>query len=135
MSGPPASGERDAAPATGSVGVSMQVTRGCLVVSIQTDLDDAILDGFRRALLERVRTAAVAAVILDVSAVVVMDAHDFESLRRSMEMAGVMGALPVIVGLRPGIVAALVDMDIQVDAVRTALDVEHAFELIAGEGS
>jgi IS5 family transposase len=57
-----------------------------------------------------------------------MDLEDFELLRRSMAMASIMGARPILVGLRAGIVASLIALDANVDGVEAATDLDDALQ-------
>ncbi len=107
--------------------VPISLTHGCLVASIQVDLDEEILATFRRDLLERIHGCGATGVILDVSGVALMDAEDFEALRGCITMAGLMGARAVLVGLQPGVVSALIDMDVNTDGIEATLDLEEAF--------
>ena len=111
--------------------VPIQLTRGCLVASIQVEFGADMLRSFRDDLLGRIRDTGTRGVILDVSGVEVMDVVEFESLRRTMDMAALMGATPVIVGLRAGIVSALVDLDADTDSIRATFDLDQAFDLLA----
>ena len=113
-----------------AVRIPIQRTHGCLVASIQVDLDDALLRQFQHDLLTRIEAAPCEGVIVELSGVEVMDAHDFESLRRCAEMARIMGARTIMVGLQPGVVASLVDLDANVDGVEAAIDLEEAFRLL-----
>ena len=110
--------------------IPLQLIQGCLVASIQVDLTDQVLSRFRRELLERISGTHVHGVVLDVSGVDIMDVADFEMLRTTMTMASVMGATPIIVGLKPGIVSALVDMDVDTRNVRAALNLDDALSLL-----
>lgn len=110
--------------------IPMQIIRGCLVASVQVELTEDLLMEFQQELLERIGTSHVQAVVLDVSGVKVMDSLDFEVLRDTMTMASIMGATPIIVGIRPGIVSALIDMDVDVSRVRAALNVDDALNML-----
>ena len=110
--------------------IPLQLIQGCLVASIQVDLSDRILDQFRRELLERIASERVHGVVLDVSGVTVMDSVDFELLKTTMTMASVMGASPIIVGLKPGIVSALRDLNVNTEGVRAALNLDDALRLL-----
>lgn len=116
--------------------IPMQVTSGCLVASIQVDLTAGLLRRFQQDLLERIRDTGATGVILDVSGVQIMDLDDFDLLRRSMAMASIMGARPMLVGLRPGIVASLIELDCPVDGVEAAADLDDALRRLraAAEG-
>ena len=110
--------------------IPIQKTRDALVVSIQTDLDDAMLDRLCDDLLERIRVTQARGVVFDLAGVSVLDAHEFAKLRRMLSMAEVMGAAAVVSGLRPGVVSALVELDIDSDSLITALDVEDALAIL-----
>jgi rsbT antagonist protein RsbS len=94
------------------------------------DLTEQVLAQFRQELLERIASTHVHGVVLDVSGVEVMDSTDFEMLRMTMSMASVMGAEPIIVGLKPGIVSALIDMDVDTRGVRAALNLDDALRML-----
>jgi rsbT antagonist protein RsbS len=89
----------------------------CLVASVQSDLDAAGMGALRTALLDSVRQAQPRGVVIDVSALDLLDAYDFDALRRTMAMVELLGVRAVLVGLSPIIVAALVDQDAATDGV------------------
>lgn len=108
----------------------MQVSRNVVVASIQVDLDDDVLDRFRQDLLERVHQTGSRAVFLDVSALETLDPDEFAALRRIISMVSIMGSGSVIVGLQPGVVSALVEVNADVEGLQTAIDLDAAFELL-----
>ena len=114
--------------------IPLQVSRGCVIASIQIDLTDEVLSALRKDLLNQVRDIGARGVILDVSGVEVMDVDDFDGLRKTMEMARVMGAQPVLSGLRAGVVAALIDLGAMVDGVEAAINLDDAFRLVGSSG-
>lgn len=116
---------------TASDRIPLQLIQGCLVASIQVDLTEEVLRSFRQELLERIASTRVHGVVLDVSGVQIMDATDFEMLKTTMTMASMMGAIPIIVGLKPGIVSALVDLDVDTRGVRTALNLDDALQMLS----
>ncbi len=119
---------------TGSDRIPLQLIQGCLVASIQVDLTDGVLNRFRRELLARIGSTHVHGVVLDVSGVDIMDSVDFEMLKTTMTMASIMGASPIIVGLKPGIVSALMDMDVDIRGVRAALNLDDALQILSATG-
>lgn len=119
---------------TGSVQrIPLQVSRQCVVASIQVDLDEKLLEQFRSDLLELLQSSGASGVILDVSGVQVMDLEDFEALRKTMAMAQIMGARTVIAGLQPGVVSALVELGVQTECIEATLNLDSAFRLIEPE--
>lgn len=113
--------------------VTINLIQGCLVATIQLDLDRLVLERFRKDLLERLDDSRSRQVILDCSGIEVMDAEDFAGLRRTVAMASLMGARVVLVGLQPGVVSALVDLGAEVDGLRTALSLDDAFLLLQSD--
>lgn len=110
--------------------VPLQLVRGCLVASVQIELTDDVLHQFQQDLLQRVRDTRARAVILDLSGVSILDSSDFESVLRTLRMARLMSATPVIVGLRAGVAAALVELGASNDDVQSCMSLEQALELV-----
>ena len=109
--------------------VPMQVSQGCLVASVQVDLTEVNIRQLRSDLLARIQIARPRGVILDLSAIAVMDIVDWNNLRRTLDMVDIMGSRPVICGLRPGVVAALSDMDAHVSGLEAVFDLVCALVL------
>ena len=110
--------------------IAMQVTRGVVMASIQVDLTDEVLFRFRDDLLRLISDTGSHGVIFDLSGLTMLDSHEFAGLRRLMTMSGIMGADPVLVGLRPGVVSALIESGADVDDVRAAASLDAAFALL-----
>ena len=62
-----------------------------------------------------------------------MDVEDFEALRSCARMARVMGTRCMLVGLQPGVVSALVDLDVDLQGIEAKLDLEEAFRVLQPE--
>ena len=118
--------------ASGIQRIPLQVVRGCVVASIQIDLDPEVLRQFRIDLLECVQKSRANGVILDVSGIDILDLDDFNGLRSTMEMAEVMGARPILSGLKPGMVSALIDLGADPEGVNAVLNLDDAFRLLDG---
>jgi rsbT antagonist protein RsbS len=114
-------------------GIAMQVAREVVVASIQVDLDDDVLARFRDDLLRRLHETGSRGVILDVSGLETLDSNEFAALRRIITMTSIMGAESVLVGMRPGVVSALIEAGAEVDGLRAAIDLDAAFALLQPE--
>lgn len=101
-----------------------------VVASIQVDLDEQVLARFREDLLLRVSESGCRGVILDVSGLETLDCEEFAALRLVMAMVGIMGAESVIVGLRPGVVSALIEAGAEVDGIRAAINLDAAYAML-----
>ena len=107
--------------------IPLQVSRNCVVASIQIDLSEEVLQQFRTDLLELLHTSGADGVILDVSGVDVLDVEDFQALKATTEMAALMGARTILSGLRPGVVSALVELDADIEGIEATLNLDEAF--------
>ena len=114
-------------------GVAIQVSRDVVVASIQVDLDDDVLARFREDLLRRVHETGSRGVILDLSGLETLDSEEFAALRRIITMSTIMGAESVLVGLRPGVVSALIEAGANVDGLRAAINLDAAYALLQPE--
>ncbi|PCI80782.1 MAG: hypothetical protein COB20_02700 [SAR86 cluster bacterium] len=113
--------------------VPLQVTHGYLVASIQVYLDEHMLAGFRDDLLSEIRDSDIDGVILDVSGVSIIDRTSFASLMKIRSMISLMGTRSVLVGIKAGVAASLIDLDVDLSRVDAVLQLEDAFELFDGE--
>ena len=113
--------------------IPIQLSRGVLVASVQVDLDEAVLTSLRDDLLARIHASGAAGVILDLSGLETLDSYEFEALRSLMVMTRMMGARTVLVGLKPGIVAALILTEVDVEGIDAALDLDAAFRMLEPE--
>ena len=104
-----------------------------MVASIQVDLDDDVLARFRDELLHRLHETGSPGVILDVSGLETLDSNEFSALRRIITMCTIMGAETVLVGLRPGVVSALIEAGADVDGLRAASNLDAAFAMLEPE--
>lgn len=110
--------------------VPLQLSRNCIVASIQVDLSDEVLARFRLDLLDRLQRSSARAIILDVSGIEIIDLAEFRALRDTMTMARLMGARTIFAGFRPGVVSALVELDAEVDEIEAAFNLDGAFALL-----
>jgi rsbT antagonist protein RsbS len=84
----------------------------------------------RTALLETIQQVRARAVVVDLSGLEIIDPFEFERLTKTLDMVRLMGAAPVISGLKPSIVASLITLDANVAGVKGAIDLDQAFMLI-----
>ena len=101
-----------------------------LIASIQSALTDADLSALREALIERVGKYRARGVIVDVTALDVMDSFAVRTLRDIAHMARLRGAETVIVGIQPEVAFAMVQLGLRLEDVATALDLEQAVSLL-----
>jgi rsbT antagonist protein RsbS len=101
-----------------------------LIASIQSALTDADLSQLREALIERVGRFRARGVIVDVTALDVMDSFAVRTLRDIAHMARLRGAETVIVGIQPEVAFAMVQLGLTLKGVSTALDLEEGLAFL-----
>jgi anti-anti-sigma regulatory factor len=110
--------------------IPLQISRDCVVASIQIDLDEQVLRRFRDDLLGLIHRSGLVAVILDVSGVDLMDGQDFQALRKIIAMTELMGSRCIVAGLQAGVVASLVELEVDLEDLETTLNLDAAFEAL-----
>jgi rsbT antagonist protein RsbS len=96
-----------------------------LIATIQSALTDADLLQLRDALVERVGKFRSRGVIVDVTALDVLDSFASRTLRDLAHMIRLRGAETVIVGVQPEVAFSMVQLGITHENVTTALDLEE----------
>jgi rsbT antagonist protein RsbS len=101
-----------------------------LIVPIQSGLPDASLARLKDDITRRVVELGPKGLVIDVSAVVMMDSYFTHVIRDVAMMARLMGVQTVLVGVPPAVAITMVDMGLDVTDVATALDLDRAIELL-----
>jgi rsbT antagonist protein RsbS len=96
-----------------------------LIATIQDALSDADLVQLRRALIDKVVRFRSHGVIVDVTALDVMDSFATRTLRDITNVIRLRGADTVIVGIQPEVAFAMVQLGLTMEGVATALDLEE----------
>jgi rsbT antagonist protein RsbS len=103
--------------------------KNCLIVSIQGSLHDRQALQLQDDILAETKRDRSTGLILDISAVPILDSYLTRVLNNIAREAQLMGARSVIVGMRPAIAIALVTMGLEFGAnIKTALNLDAAFE-------
>ena len=110
--------------------IATQVTRGIVVASVQTDLNESVLARFQNELLSLIHRIGARGVVFDLSGVDLLDSVEYHGLLRILKMAELLGAKTVISGLKPGIVSSLIDANVDTDGVVATLQTDDAIVLI-----
>jgi rsbT antagonist protein RsbS len=101
-----------------------------LIASVQEALTDADLLRLRQELAERVGRFRSRGVIVDVSALDVIDSFATFTLRGIALTTRLRGAETVIVGIQPEVAFAMVQLGMTLDDIATALDLEEGMALL-----
>jgi len=101
-----------------------------LIATFQAALSDADLNHLRSALVQQVIRFHSRKVIVDVTAMDVMDSFASRTLREIAQMIHLRGAETVIVGIQPEVAFAMVQLGLTLENVPTALDLEEGLDYL-----
>jgi rsbT antagonist protein RsbS len=101
-----------------------------LLVTIQVDMHDRLAMTLQDDLMEAIRAREARGVLIDISALEIVDSFIGRMLGNIAAMSRVLDAETVVVGMQPAVAITLVELGLSLPGVRTALDVEKGMELI-----
>jgi rsbT antagonist protein RsbS len=102
-----------------------------LIVSIQAALTDSDLLQLRDDLSSQVGSLRTTGVVIDVSALDVMDSFATRTLRGIADTTRLRGARTIIVGIQPEVAFAMIQLGLDLDGVTTRLDLEEGLIALA----
>ena len=102
-----------------------------LLVSIQIDLDDHTALALQDDLSEHIVATGARGVLIDISALEIVDSFIGRMLSTIASVAKVLDADTVVVGMRPAVAITLVELGLSLGGVRTALDVERGIRMLS----
>ncbi|MFD3949380.1 STAS domain-containing protein [Streptomyces albidoflavus] len=95
-----------------------------LLVSIQVDLEDRTVLDLQDDLSKRIVDTGARGVVIDISALEIVDSFVGRMLATVAAISRVLGAETVVVGMRPAVAITLVELGLTLGGVRTALNLE-----------
>jgi rsbT antagonist protein RsbS len=101
-----------------------------LIASIQSDLSDSEVLALREDLAERVGTVRARGLVVDVAALDVIDSFVARALRSIALTTRLRGAETVIVGIQTDVAMAMVQFKLNLQPLRTALDLDEALAIL-----
>jgi rsbT antagonist protein RsbS len=110
--------------------VAILQQEGYLLASVQSDLSDSEVLELRDDLANRIGRERVRGIVVDVSALDVIDSFVARALRELAVTAKLRGAETIIVGIQPEVAIAMVHFRLNLTPLRTALDVDEALALL-----
>ncbi|WP_424535238.1 STAS domain-containing protein [Sphaerisporangium viridialbum] len=102
-----------------------------LLVSIQGDLDDQAVLTLQEDLADRVVGTSAVGVIIDITAVEIVDSFVGRMLSTIAGMSRMLDAETIVVGMRPAVAITLVELGLSLGGLRTALDLEKGIALLS----
>jgi rsbT antagonist protein RsbS len=101
-----------------------------LLVTIQIDLYDRLATNLETDLVQMVNKTGAHGVLIDISALSIVDSFMGRILGNIGSMSKIMDAETVVVGMQPAVAITLIELGLELRGVHTALNVEKGMELL-----
>jgi len=101
-----------------------------LLVTIQIDLYDRLATNLESDLVQMVNKTGSRGVLIDISALSIVDSFMGRILGNIGSMSKIMDAETVVVGMQPAVAITLIELGLELRGVHTALNVEKGMELL-----
>ena len=101
-----------------------------LLVTIQVDMHDRLAMTLQDDLTSRIVSARARGVLIDISALEMVDSFIGRMLGDIAAMSRVLDAETVVVGMRPAVAITLVELGLSLKGVQTALNIERGMDLL-----
>ena len=101
-----------------------------LLVTIQVDLYDRLALNLESDLVQMVSKTGASGVLIDISALSIVDSFMGRILGNIGSMSKIMDAETVVVGIQPAVAITLIELGLELKGVHTALNVEKGMELL-----
>src|SRR5436853_1666473 len=101
-----------------------------LLVTIQVDMHDRLAMTLQDDLTESIVKHHARGVLIDISALEMVDSFIGRMLGNIAGMARLLDAETVVVGMQPSVAITLVELGLSLPGVRTALNVEKGMQLL-----
>jgi rsbT antagonist protein RsbS len=101
-----------------------------LLVTIQVDLYDQLALNLESDLVRMVSKTGAKGVLIDISAVSIVDSFMGRIINNIASMGKIMDAETVVVGMQPAVAITLIELGLPLNGVYTALNVERGMDLL-----
>jgi len=101
-----------------------------LLVTIQVDMHDQLALTLQDDLAERIRKTSARGVLIDISALEIVDSFIGRMISTIAGLSRIMDAQTVLVGMQPAVAITLVELGLSLPGVATALNAERGMALL-----
>ena len=101
-----------------------------MLVTIQVDMHDQLAMTLQDDLTTRISQTGAKAVLIDISALDIVDSFIGRMLAGIAGMARILDAQTVVVGMQPAVAITLVELGLSLDGIKTALNVDRGMALL-----
>ena len=99
-----------------------------LLIPIQTELHDKMAEELQKDILEALALTRAKGVLLDVTALDIVDSFLGRLISDTAAMTRIMGAKTVLAGLRPAVAITMVELGLELEGIHTTLNMEKGLQ-------
>ncbi len=108
--------------------ISLLRIKDDIIAPLQSAMVDTDVEQFQHDVLHEIEQTNATGLVMDISAMDIVDSYMARVLNETMSMASLMGASVVVVGMQPAVALTLVEMGRGLIGVETALDLEQGLD-------
>ncbi len=112
---------------------AINMVDNCLIVSLNGDIDEAEMLLIQKEILDNIKDLSAKNVLVDLSALQIIDTQVFSSLKNTAVMIAILGAKVVFAGIQPGVASTLVDLDVDFGTIVTSVTMNDGLELLKSQ--
>jgi len=101
-----------------------------LLVTIQVDMHDRLATALEEDLSAKIVSSRAKGVVIDISGLDIVDSFMGRMLDNIAAVSRMLDAETVVVGMRPAVAITLVELGLELNGIRTALDLERGMKMI-----
>lgn len=116
-----------------NLNTGITVVGNCLIITLPNYIEDSDIEKDINKLLLRINGTGIKGAILDLSMITALDSYGFSLIQRTSKTISLMGVRVIWVGLKPGVVASLIDLQVDISNVKAAINLEQGLSLINNE--
>lgn len=110
---------------------SVTLVKGCLILTVPNDISDDDMEASSKRILIKANKSSIKGVILDFSMMSVIDSYTFNTFEKVSKSLLLMGVIVIWIGLRPGVVSSLIDLNVDISCIKAAVNLEQALNMIS----
>ncbi len=110
--------------------ISVLKVHDVLMVTMPSDPDDATVAALQDAVLNAMEATGAKGLLLDISAVDVVDSFFARTVTETAQMVELMGGQTVIAGMRPSVAITVTQLGLKLGHARAALDVDRGLDML-----
>jgi len=107
--------------------ITLNIVRNCLLVTIQGDLYESLILKLQKMVLEMVNKKKFRAVIVDLSGIDILDSFLAKAIFDLSRILSLLGFETFYTGFSPELVASLMEIPIEINHIKTAINLDDAF--------